>query len=101
MARMSKDERSAKIMKAAMELAEKHGYHAISMRQVADRAKCSRSLVDYHFGSSKAMIDAIVDHAATWHNLPVLAQALIARHPIALKAPEALRKAALKHAMGA
>jgi AcrR family transcriptional regulator len=84
MSRMTKEERTAKILKAAMDLSERKGYTNITMRMVADRAKCSRGLVEYYMGSSEQMARAIVIEAVKQRNMAIIAQALIEKHPQAL-----------------
>ncbi len=55
------DRRQA-ILLAAEKLFAQHGYHAVSLRQIADEAGVPLALVGYYFGPKAALFEAIFAH---------------------------------------
>jgi len=51
----------AQLLTAATAVLREHGYTAASMRAVADRAGTRLSLVQYHFGSKRGLLLAVMD----------------------------------------
>jgi len=51
----------AHLLAAAAAVLREHGYTAMSMRAVADRAGTRLSLVQYHFGSKRGLLLAVLD----------------------------------------
>jgi AcrR family transcriptional regulator len=91
-----------KIVRAATQLAVKLGYTNMSRQQIADHVGCFPSQISFHVGTMKAVRDAIVqyavDHAldgGRFRYIDVVAQALAAKHHLALKAPKEVKAAAL------
>ena len=93
--RLTPSDRRAEILGAALSASETHGVTNITRDQVANAAGCSAALVTTYFGSMERLRTAIVREAIKVPNLPVLAQALVARYHVAAKAPDALKKKAL------
>lgn len=85
-----------RILGAAMQLANLHGFTGVTRDGVAAKADCACGSVTYYFGNVKKLKTAMVTRAIEAGNLKVLGQALAARHPLALAAPEALRIRALR-----
>lgn len=83
-----------KILAAAMQVANLKGYKAVTRNDVAGKADVAAGSVSYHFGDMKKLQTAMVARAIESGNLKVVAQALADRHPLALKAPDELRKRA-------
>ena len=52
-------DRARAILAAAERLFAADGYHAVSLRRIADEAGVPLALVDYHFGRKQALFDAI------------------------------------------
>lgn len=88
------------ILSAAMQLANLKGYKRITRAEIAAKADVAPGLVSYHFKDMKGMRDAMVERAVQSENLKVLGQALADAHPVARKAPETLRKAAVLKMVG-
>jgi AcrR family transcriptional regulator len=84
-----------KVLKAAVVLAKKHGYANISREQVATKAKCSTGTVSHKFGNMDGLRTEIMRHAVSDHILPIVVQGIASSHPIAMKAPAALRRKAI------
>ncbi len=82
------------ILSAAMQLANLKGFKRVSRADIAKRADVAAGSVSYHFGTMRGLRDAMVARAVESGNLRILAQAHAERHPLAVKAPEALRRAA-------
>ena len=55
------DRRQA-ILLAAEKLFAQHGYHAVSIRQIAEEAKVPLALVGYYFGPKSDLFHAIFEH---------------------------------------
>lgn len=87
-------QRIDQIIAAAVSLSEDFGYANITRDQVAEAAGCSPALVSRHMGSMDELRTAVVTEAVAQKNLNILAQALIERHPIAVAAPQELRRKA-------
>lgn len=83
-----------KILAAAMQLANLKGYKNVTRDDIASRADVAAGSVSYHFGDMRKLQAAMVERAVLTQNLKVVAQAMADRHPVALKAPEDLRKRA-------
>ncbi len=58
----AKPDRKADILLAAEKLFAKHGYHAVSIRQIADEAGVPLALVGYHYGPKHELFYAIFQH---------------------------------------
>lgn len=87
------------ILSAAMQLANLKGYKRVTRSDIAARAETAVGSINYHYGTMSKLRTAMVERAVEAKNLKVLGQALSDRHPVALKAPEALRRdAALRMA---
>lgn len=90
-------ERTAQILKAALEVCSKQTtYSRVTRDQIAARAGCAPTLITYHFGTMNELRRDIMREAVRSECLPVIAQGLAARDRHALKAPEALRTRALQ-----
>lgn len=55
-------DRRLAILLAAERLFAQHGYHGVSIRQIADEAGVPLALVGYYFGPKEGLIHAILDH---------------------------------------
>jgi AcrR family transcriptional regulator len=94
--RLKPEERRARILDAALGVAERQGYHTLRQREVAAAARCSMSLIHWHWGGLPEMRAAVLARAIEVQHLPVVLQGLAMRDPVALCAPEELRRAALE-----
>jgi AcrR family transcriptional regulator len=91
--RLRRDERHLQILDAALEAARQQGHYKLVERtHISDAAGVSAGLVSHYLGDMNRVRDAIVQHAIDCTDLRVLAQALLAGHPVALAAPEALKR---------
>lgn len=84
------------IVDAAIKLAEKSGFRKVKRESLATKLGIATGTINYHFGTMAKLQDAIVREAIITSNATVLGQALAERHPLALKAPAALRTLAAK-----
>lgn len=89
-----------KILGTAMQLANLKGFGNVTRNDIADRAEVATGSVSYHYKTMKKLETAMVERAVETENLKILAQALARRHPVALKAPEALRVRAARQLAG-
>lgn len=58
----AKPDRRQNILLAAEKLFAKHGYHAVSIRDIADEAQVPLALVGYYFGQKHELYRAIFEH---------------------------------------
>lgn len=93
--RMAVGERKTQLLEHGIKLAEKHGYGHVSRKQIGDAAGVSEGLLSLHFGTMTAFRKALMLHAVTTKNMRVIAQGLIAKHPVAVRAPRELKQLAL------
>lgn len=85
-----------KLLSTAMQLANLHGFSNVTRDGIANKAEVACGLVTYYFKGMNKMRAAMVERAIETENLKVLGQAIAARHPLALNAPEALRVRAVR-----
>lgn len=60
-----KPDRRQNILLAAEKLFAKYGYHAVSIRNIADEAQVPLALVGYYFGAKQQLYHAIFEHWST------------------------------------
>jgi len=94
--RLAPETRRGRILEAALKLAEKRGYGAITREEVAEAAGVSVGLVTWYFQGMAGLRKAIISRAVELENAAVVAQGLAARDPLALAADDSLKNAALK-----
>ncbi len=58
----ARPDRRQNILLAAEKLFARHGYHAVSIRQIADEAGVPLALVGYYFGAKQQLYHAIFEH---------------------------------------
>jgi AcrR family transcriptional regulator len=58
----AKPDRRQNILLAAEKLFAKYGFHAVSIRDIADEAGVPLALVGYHFGAKQELYHAIFEH---------------------------------------
>lgn len=85
----------AAILGAAMQLANLHGFGRVTRNMIADRLEIATGSVSYHIGNMRKLEAVMVTRAIETENLLVLGRAISAKHPLALKAPDELRKRAV------
>ena len=90
------ENRNRAVLDAALRLAERRGYRAITRQQVAEEAGVAVGSVNNAYGTMDGLRDAVISAAVARHVFKVVAQGLIDQHPAALNAPEELRAAALQ-----
>jgi AcrR family transcriptional regulator len=61
----AKPDRRQNILLSAEKLFAKYGFHAVSIRDIADDAGVPLALVGYHFGSKQQLYHAIFEHWGT------------------------------------
>ncbi|MFN7641042.1 MAG: TetR family transcriptional regulator, partial [bacterium] len=61
----ARTDRRAAILLAAEKLFAQRGYHAVTIRQIADEASVPLALVSYYYGQKQSLFEAIFAH---WNN---------------------------------
>lgn len=89
-------ERTAELLEAAVAVALKHGFLNVTREKIGDVAGVSRALVTTRFGTMVQLRRLIMRQAIERKLLGILAEGLAVRDPNALKAPEDLKKQALR-----
>lgn len=99
--RLDPDERYEQILIAAIKLAEKTGSLLDLTRDgVAEFAKVSQGQIGHYFESMEGLREAIIERAIEDKNAKVLYYGLTMKHPVALAAPDKLKKAAAVYLLG-
>jgi AcrR family transcriptional regulator len=93
--RLEKEERLLRLTEAALDVAARGDYRMITQGEIATEAGVSRGLVRHYLGPIEDLRDFVVQVAITRGILPIIAQALLAKHPDALAAPAEIRRQAL------
>lgn len=86
---------AAHLITIALELATAKGYKAVTRADIAARAKLHPATVHKLFPTCDKLDAAVMQAARNRNVLPVIAQGLAHKHPVALRATEAQRQAAL------
>lgn len=94
--KMQKRERVSQILAAALQVAQRVGYNALTREDVAQHAGIPKSLVSYHVGTMDQFRRDIIREALRIECLPVIAQGLALKDPRCRKAPKELKTRALK-----
>lgn len=97
--RLKPDARRAAIVDAAIKLSEGTHYLQVQRKQIAVALGVSPPAITYHFGTMEQIRDAVMCEAVKQENLAVIAQGLGARDAIAVRAPNELKKRALRLAV--
>ncbi|RYY83601.1 MAG: TetR/AcrR family transcriptional regulator, partial [Comamonadaceae bacterium] len=84
-ATVDRPDRKQAILLAAERLFAQHGYHGVSLRQIADDAGVPLALVGYYYGQKHELFQAIFDH---WGST---IEERVAGLQVALQAPERQR----------
>lgn len=92
-----------KILEAAIKIAEANGTKTIvypsrvlSKEKIAKRLGIATGSINYYWGTTRALVSAVMRHAVENENAAIIAWGLVDRHPVALNAPAALRSKAVK-----
>lgn len=88
--------RNTAVLNAACSVALCWGLHKMTRANVAAAAEVANGSVNLAFGTMAALRDEVVRQSIARPILPVLAQAVALGHPLALAAPEDIRRAALE-----
>lgn len=77
-------------------MAVRQGYRNLTRAAIAEKLEIFPSSVSFHCGTMAQLRDGVVEFAIENGYTAVLGQALADRHPLALKAPAAMRARAAK-----
>jgi len=95
--RLKPDDRKEQILTAALKIAAKrNGWNDLSRRAIAEEANCSEGLVSKYFGTMSKFSKVIMQTAVKREILPIIIQGIMAHDKYALKAPFALKAAAIQ-----
>ena len=89
--RLTPKERRARILDAALGLAEKHGYLNITRKEIAESAGCSVGLVTTRLGAMEKLRDLLMREAVRRGLDRIVLAGLVNKHPVAMKAPEEIK----------
>lgn len=92
-------DRHDQLLAVAVELAEREGLAHVTISQVAERAKVSRSLTHHYFKTAADLVEEVVKFAVVNERLAIIADGLFIRHPIAWQAAAAVRLRASRFAI--
>jgi len=92
--RMDPPSRRAHIVRTALDLARSHGYTELDRSRVAGAAGISPGTVSRYFENATGLTDEVLRLAIATEDMDVLRQGLAMRHPVAMGAPESLKRRA-------
>lgn len=93
--RMTPGARSAEILAAALLVAERVGWGAMTRSEIAAQAHCSEGLVTCRLGEMRKVRDLVMAEAVRQGCARVVLQGLAVAHPAALRAPQAIKREAM------
>lgn len=85
-----------KIIEAGIAVAHRDGVTAVTAKSVAHAAGVTRQTIHNNFTSSGAMRDAILRECIKRELLPIIAQLIVNKHPLADTVSDKLRTAAIQ-----
>ena len=92
--RKAPKDRKAEVLEGAIAAAVKHGWATCTRQDVADAAGVSPALVNHYLGDMAATRRAVMREAVRRGLARIVAEGLVLRDKVALKAPEELKAAA-------
>lgn len=93
--RLKPEVRKEQVIEAALSLAAKSHYLEVGREEIASALGFSASTIRYHFKTLTQLRKEVVRAAVKQEHLAVIAQAVTANHPQAVKVSKALRRRAL------
>lgn len=84
-----------KIFVVALELSRTRGLHHVCRGKIAANLGCSEGVINYHYKTMAALRTAVMKHAIEKEDLMLIAQGYVTRHPLVMKASEALLRRAM------
>jgi AcrR family transcriptional regulator len=94
--RLTPKQRRVQIMDAALDVAERMGYHQMRREDIATKADVSNALVSKYFGTMKQMRRAVMRHAIKVERYKIIVQGLAMNDPTAKKADTEIKIKALE-----
>lgn len=95
MSRLNPEVRKAQLIDVALRLAVKGGLANVRRDHIAEAAGVSQGLVTHSLGTMIEMRRAIMRQAVAREILPIVAEGIVCKDKVALKAPAALKARAL------
>ncbi len=92
--RMIPADRKASILEAAIVAAQQQSFTGMRMQHVSAAAECSNALVVSYFGTMTQLRRAVMRAAIKRELLPIIANGVATKDPVALRADPALQKKA-------
>lgn len=92
--RLSREDRREMILQAAIDAAEDLHYLLVKRSDIANRVGASVGLVSWYLGTTTDMREVIMTEALHRRRVLVVAQGLLARDPVAMKADSEIREQA-------
>lgn len=83
--------RGQQLLDVAVALASKSGLAKLTREQIALKANVSPGLVSARLGTMENLRRSVMRQAVAREDLKLLAEGLVTRHPVALRAPAELR----------
>ena len=96
--RMPPERRKEVLLRVAADLACSSGYTHVTRDAIAEAAGLTAGAVSYHFGTMAALRLDLLRWCIDNSVLPVVAQGIALREPLALAAPQSLQRKALRDA---
>lgn len=94
--RMTAELRKKHILKTAAEICRKIEYKRLTKKMIADQARISKSLINYHFKSMKMLRISLVIYACDEKIHHIIAQGILAKEPRVTRLPKIFKKKVLE-----
>lgn len=94
--RMSAESRKQHILSTSAELCKKIEYRRLTKKMISERAKISKSLINYHFRSMGLLRTSLLSYACDKKINHILAQGLVAKEPVVMRLPHIFKKRVLE-----
>jgi len=88
------------ILQYATLIATSHGVYNMTKQQIADLAQISPGSINYHYGTMDKLRRKVMRYAIRNEIANIVAEGILARDPIAMRAPKHLRQKAAAYIGG-
>jgi AcrR family transcriptional regulator len=89
--RLPANDRKRQILDEALRASDTYGYTNITRQMIADHLQLAPGLVSHYFGTMDDLRHAVMQEAVRHSLLRIVAQGLVNKHPVAMRAPRALK----------
>lgn len=89
-------QRTAELLEAALEVAQAQGFSKMTRQAIAEKVGVTPGLVTHRFSTMQELRRLVMRQAVKREILPIIAEGLALRDAHAMKAPDSLKRKALR-----